>query len=541
MKPIFLSVFLILVTLSLANAQSFNKQWDKRFGGNEADDFNAGSQTSDNGFILGGVSYSGVSGDKSESNRGICDYWIIRTDSNGGKIWDKRFGSPVTDVLVSIDKCFDAGFILGGYAFFGQGGDKTSSSKGGIDYWIVKVDSNGSKQWDKDFGGPGDEYLTSVIQTRDSGFLLSGFSNSSIGGDKTQPNWDNTNFTDDFWVVKVDINGNKQWDKRFGGTGQDTPNQCIQTLDGGYIVGGVSSSDSSGDKTQSTRGGGDFWIIKIDAIGNKLWDKRYGSSSGEELNSLMECSDGGIILAGTAGFPADGDKSEEGCSGFGEFWVVKIDTVGNKIWDKTYGGIAQDIVTKVSRDMDGGILVSGTSESNISCSKSEDNVGIVQGWVIKLNSLGLKQWDKTVFTTSGNSGYVIPSGDGCYVYLGATGSGFGEYKTQENWDTTQQSNDFWILKFCMEPTEVPKIGADIINISPNPFISDVTISIQKENLRQVTFTLYNSLGQKFYSARETNLSSGYTKSLDLSYLPNGLYFWEVIVDGERTVKRIVKE
>src|SRR5204863_32675 len=149
---------------------------------------------------------------------------------------------------------------------------------GNIDYWIVKTDSIGNKQWDKDFGGTNNDELFSIQQTADGGYILGGCSVSGISGDKTQVNWGDI----DYWIVKTDSLGNKQWDKDFGGTSDDFLYSMQQTADGGYILGGISSSGISGDKTQVTWGNSDYWIVKTDSLGNKQWDKDFGGTVTEE-------------------------------------------------------------------------------------------------------------------------------------------------------------------------------------------------------------------------------------------------------------------
>src|SRR5690606_23152649 len=111
----------------------------------------------------------------------------------------------------------------------------------------------------------------------------------------------------DFWVVKLDSNGNKLWDKTFGGNKSDHLSSLVQTTDGGYLLGGYSFSDNNGDKSQPSKGNYDFWLVKIDASGNKLWDKSYGGSGSEELYSLIQTTDGGYILGGSSYSGISGD------------------------------------------------------------------------------------------------------------------------------------------------------------------------------------------------------------------------------------------
>src|SRR4029079_4257589 len=139
---------------------------------------------------------------------------------------------------------------------------------------IVKTDANGVKQWDARYGGTSFDYLYSIQQTTDGGYILGGYSNSGMTGDKTQE----SQGVDDYWIVKTDSNGIKQWDARFGGAAVDDLFSIQQTIDGGYILGGESYSSADGDKTQDNRGFIDYWIVKTDANGIKEWDARFGGS-----------------------------------------------------------------------------------------------------------------------------------------------------------------------------------------------------------------------------------------------------------------------
>src|SRR5438105_10549137 len=150
------------------------------------------------------------------------------------------------------------------------------------------------KQWDYRYGGTDKEQLTCFQQTSDGGYILGGYSSSGIGGDKTQGRWGE----DDFWIVKIDSIVIKQWDKRFGGTDYDYLRSLQQTTDGGYILGGFSKSGISGDKTEPSWGFYDYWIVKIDSLGVKQWDKRFGGTAVDYLYSLQQTTDGGYILGG---------------------------------------------------------------------------------------------------------------------------------------------------------------------------------------------------------------------------------------------------
>jgi hypothetical protein len=179
--------------------------------------------------------------------------------------WDKTFGGTGSDYAHSVVSTSDGGYLLVGYSQSGAGGDKSQNSQGSYDYWAVKIDANGNKVWDKTFGGNGGDEAQSVVTTSDGGYLLVGYSASGAGGDKSQ----NSQGYTDYWAVKIDGNGNKVWDKTFGGTSHDYAQSVVSTSDGGYLLVGDSGSGAGGDKTQGNQGSDDYWAVKIDANGNK--------------------------------------------------------------------------------------------------------------------------------------------------------------------------------------------------------------------------------------------------------------------------------
>ena len=455
MHRFYLLLFLLTSFFSgIAQPFYFHKQWDKRFGGKAEDGLVCLKQTIDRGYLLGGNSQSGISGDKTQACWGYVDYWVVKTDSLGGKQWDKRFGGGGADVLTALQQTLDGGYMLAGISNSAINGDKTEARRGGNDFWIIKIDAIGNKQWDKVFGGTLDDNLYAMLQTKDRGYLLGGLSNSPISGDKTQDNWDLDNSTDDFWVIKIDSLGNKQWDKRFGGTTEDGISALEETDDGGYILGGYSASDSSGDKTQGNWGWGDYWIVKIDSTGNKEWDKRYGGTSDDQFgNMIVKNTTGGYTLGGSSYSDANGDKTQnnKGLSGE-DFWIVNIDSVGDKICDRDFGGTDNEILPSIVQTNDSGLLICGISQStDMGGDKSENNLGGYQAWLVKTDIDGNKQWDKTIFTTgSGFNSFAIQTKDGCYAVARTQEGGIGGYKTEANWDTTNFTADYWIIKFCMD-------------------------------------------------------------------------------------------
>ena len=523
------------------------KQWDYRFGGNHKDFMNSFQQTTDGGYILGGHSDSPVSGEKTQDSQGGYDFWIVKTDSLGNVQWDKDFGGADDDFLYSLQQTADGGYILGGASASGISGDKTEpnwdTTHITLDYWVVKIDSLGMKQWDKDFGGTANDFIFSLQQTQDGGYLLGGSSFSDSGGNKTENSWG----VYDYWIVKIDSLGVKQWDKDLGGTDDDQLTTVVQTTDGAYIVAGESASGISGDKTQASKGQIDYWILKLDSLGVTQWDKDYGGSENDILYSMSYSAGDGFIFAGTSASGISGDKTQPNWDttlSTYDYWVVKTDSLGLIEWDKDFGGTGiESQLGNICQTADGGYLVAGTSYSNMSGDKTEDNLGSEQNWIIKTDSLGIKQWDKTIFTPAGDeSGFAIQTNDGCYVIANYTFSDTGGYITQQG----RGFEDFWMVKFCdttlttTSPT-LSALGGQGVVLAPNPFTDELTITFQKQNVQFLSCKVYNVLGKTVFTMEENIRSSLFTKKINLHDLTNGIYFLDVNTDGERKVKKIIKE
>lgn len=428
----------------------------------------------------------------------------------------------------------DSGFVLGGSGR-GPGGDISGTPIGAGDIWMVKIDKNGSKLWDWTFGTTSGDGIISVMEDENRGFVLASPSLASNDGDKSQPNWDVTGLTTDYWMLKIDSGGHKLWDRRFGGNGMDILSKIVKTADKGYFLAGYSNSDSSGDKTQNpwNMDSYDYWVVKIDSLGNKEWDRRYGGSGPDELSDFLITKDNGYLLMGrSGGNTLVTDKSDTKAG----FWIVRIDSVGNKLWDKTIApGLEK--AGNLWQTQDGGFLLSGSSQFNAMESKSEDNLGQFQTWVVKTDSLFNKQWDKTILTPGSEGGFAVETDDGCYVV--ANDSWYlGGYKSQDSWDS---SADYWLMKFCMGPVSVPALGSkNQIAVYPNPVTTDVSIHVEGA-AKFVGVGIFNTIGEVVYQVTETDVSTSYTKMLDVSFLPRGFYIVQVAADNCNMSGYIVKE
>jgi hypothetical protein len=234
--------------------------WDKTIGGAIQEGFGDVYETDDGGYVLAGLSHSNISGDKTENSWGIMDYWILKLNAAGNIQWQNTIGGTMQDLFHSLTKTDDGGYLIGGWSDSYLSGNKTENSNGGHDYWIVKVDSTGAIQWQNTIGGSDTDALFCVKSIPD-GFILCGASSSGISGDKTENPVGGSGF--DYWILKTDLLGNILWQSTIGGNNEDVPHDVIQTSDNGYIIVGESESNISGDKNENCLGQTDFWIIKL--------------------------------------------------------------------------------------------------------------------------------------------------------------------------------------------------------------------------------------------------------------------------------------
>jgi len=267
-----------------------NQQWSKSFF--DLGDAQSIQQTSDGGFILAGKSY-GAKG---------TDARLVKTDSNGSEQWSKTFGLDGVYTTSSVRETPDGGYILTGHIWWNENPRPR-------EVWLLKADSNGTEQWNMTFGGAGQDFVYSVQNTLDGGYILAGRTGS------------------DAWLLKTDANGNEQWDKTFGLDGFDRVYSVVQTSDGGYVLAGEIDTAKNPDfKGQILYKDNDAWLFKTDANGTLEWSKTIGGLKGDEARSVQQTSDGGYIIAGT---------TESYGSGGSDIWLVKI--AGMKV-DTTQSG-----------------------------------------------------------------------------------------------------------------------------------------------------------------------------------------------------------
>lgn len=383
--------------------------WQKSIGGNGFDLLQSIRNTRDGGFILAGTSSSEKSFQKKEDCKGISDFWVIKLDASGEEQWQRTIGGNGADELLYAIQTKDGGYILGGSSSSSPISitennangksvlttksdiySKSEKSRGNMDYWIVKLDKQGVIEWQKTYGGQYVDILRGLEQTSDNGYILAGYSNSPISGEKTDAN----KGVGDIWVLKINDVGEIQWQKTYGAEGDDQPFVIHQTIDGGYIIGANSNSSNA----LTTLGGivsngTDYWILKLDEQGDVVWSKTYDFGKVDILSSLVENKDNTYLIGGYA--QSEKKVARDGIigklnnvivkekDGINDYIALKIDDKGEELWSKTVGSAGEDILRKLIETRDGGYLLAGTSDSGSSKDKNS-NIGSNDFWVVKL-------------------------------------------------------------------------------------------------------------------------------------------------------------
>lgn len=303
-------------------------------------------------------------------------------------LWERAYGGKHSEFLLDAQPTADYGFILAGASLSVKSGNKQEQNNGDLDYWIWKMNENGDAEWQKNFGGLGPDLLYSIRSTQDGGFILAGTSESGISHDKKDPGLGK----EDIWIVKLNAKGNEEWQITLGGPSQDLVKSIIPLKDGGYIVGGSSSSPFSQK------------LLK------KMPDP-YGKS---------DVSYGGL-----------------------DYWVLRLDDKGKIIWQRTLGGEYADILESISATSDGGFILGGYSNSPMSLKKDQDTYGEGDYWIVKLNDKGETEWQQVFGGEKDDHLYsVIELKDGGYLLGGSSASGSSGNKNVSN----KNGADYWIIK-----------------------------------------------------------------------------------------------
>jgi hypothetical protein len=377
--------------------QQGEEVWEKYFSGNNHDYLPASIATQEGGFLLAGTSYSSKGLDKKDDSKGGSDIWLIRLNEFGDELWQKTLGSASDEEARSVIQTTDLGFFVAGNV------QNASKGYGSKDVLIVKLDKNGKEISQSILGGKGLDEAEKMIPTKDGGALLGIYSRSNLGGSKKTENFGEG----DYWIIKLDKTGKTEWEKNFGGKGDDHL-RTLALTSSGYLIGGESRSERSGNKTVGVEEGTDLWLISLNERGEELWQKSYSFGNRDilmgtsVLHSADDKSSKGILLGGYTQAEGKIETDDE------TFWMLYLNADGNEQWRKHVKGESrkrEERLSDIKLNRDGSIILAGTSAEELG----------KENW--KIVKLGDKQLDQLIEKQDIKI-YPNPVSDYAYVEIG---------------------------------------------------------------------------------------------------------------------------
>ncbi|WP_294271362.1 T9SS type A sorting domain-containing protein [uncultured Chryseobacterium sp.] len=406
--------------------------WQKYFSGQNHDFLSATVNTQEGGSLIAGTSFSGKGLDKKEDSKGGSDLWLVRINEFGDELWQKTLGTASDEEARSVIQTTDLGFFVAGNI---QNSEKGYGSK---DAWIIRLDKNGKEISQLILGGRGLDEVEKMIPTKDGGALLGMYSrsgsvsmNDKINHQSSLINYAKSteNYGEgDYWIVKLSKDNKVEWEKNFGGKGDDHLRTLALTSTG-YLIGGESRSERSGNKTAGIEEGTDLWLIALNSVGEEEWQKSYSFKNRDVLmgmsvvNKSQESGarnqDGqdttkGILLGGYTQAEGRIESDDE------KFWMLYLDQNGNEQWRKHVKGESskkEERLSDIKLNRDGSIILAGTSAEEL----GKENWKIVKLGDSQIDQLIEKQDIKI---------YPNPVSDYAYVEIGFEGQRAGAFEAE---------------------------------------------------------------------------------------------------------------
>ena len=395
---------------------------------------------------------------------------------------------------------------------------------GSYDYWIMKLNGEGDLQWEKALGGSSAEVPVDIISTSDGNFLIAG-KTSSIDGDVNGFHIPYY-YGDDYWVIKINPAGDILWSKCYGGYVYDIPGSVIETTDGNYVIAGYTNS-VDGDVTVQ-HGSYDAWIIKIQPDGDLIWQKSFGSGPEDYAYSIIEDENNDLVFAGHS------RSNYTGYHGGFDYWMVKLNKNGKLKWSNVFGGSKQDYGTEIAVLQDGSYVIGGWSHS-----LDGDVVGShkhVDYWIAGVNVEGNLLWTDALGGKNGDYMYCIaPTSDNGFIISGSSYSNNGNVT-----DNFTNTGEAWTVKMNYSGEELkqtPNPAKSLFSLYPNPFTQVLNITCNQTVTYPVMIQIRNVTGQVI---QEEIIYSDFA-SIRTEILIPGIYFVEIQYGSEKIVQKVVKE
>ncbi len=451
MKNLVLIALFINVLISCSDKETSNEQEkyqfkaeivaSKSFGGSLEENINSVVKTADGGMIVLGHTISN-NGDIDKINDKL-DIWLTKIDVNGKKVWSKTIGGSLNDYGTSIIATNDGNYVIAGYSASKDG--DIPGNVGLHDFYVAKINENGNIIWNKNYGFLGHDHAHKIIQTKDNGYFLAGFSEyegiSGSGGGQDNGNGHGIGHrgvlhgTGEFIGVKLDANGEFQWYRYYGGTQNDVVNDVIQSNDGGYVM--VGFSESTNFDITDNKGSYDYWVVKISEYGMLEWKHNFGGSGIDQAFGIVKTDNNSYLIAGKSN---SNDKDVSKANGNFDAWVIHLNHHGELIWEKSFGGLEFDTANSIKKLNNGNYAIVGNTRNSFD---GNPNKGQNDFWIFEIDAKANSSiyWQKTFGgSKTDNATDFFQNAKNEIVIVGESQS------NNEDVPENKGNNDLWMIK-----------------------------------------------------------------------------------------------
>lgn len=466
MRQLLQILLFFLLALGHSNIRAQRIYFEKPFGTDKGDFSRSVKQLDDGTVFLAGFTEQGTYGG--------FDISLVRLDRFGNEKWVKHYGNAFDNYCLSMNVCSDGTLVLTG---------EQQSQQNGLDLFVYRIDTAGNLLWQFNYSTPLNESGKYIEQTADGGFIICGFQNDSNG-------------SNDVYLLNLDGAGAMQWHRSYGGPSNDYADMVHEVAGGGYII--------TADTKSMGAGGYDVYVIRVDTEGNIIWQKTYGDALENGCQGILVTSDGNYLSYG---------ETEIAPASYFDFYLELIDTSGNSVWRRTIGGAEADAAFSAVETSDG-FMVTGYSNSY--------NPGPLDLVVFSTDTAGNFRWARTYGDAGVDIGYeIIHSLDSGFLVTGKT--------------TRNDNDDYYLLHLdrqgIVTVDEAPAPAGDF-SIFPNPASDRISITtIQGKG----SFTLYSMDGREVHN----ELISNGMHEADIGHLACGIYIAEVRLNSTVTRTKLI--
>lgn len=521
-----LAVLLLLFVASACSSLSVCGQdiWSRCYGGSKMEWGTMVAPVPGGGYVITGGTWS-TDGDFSGMAHGEHDIFVVRVNAAGEILWRHLFGGSKYEFANCIISTPDAGFILSGNTYSNDG-DFAGMNRGEHDIFVIKLNANGQVEWKKTYGGSGDEDGVSTLSTADGGFIIAGETWSADGDFKSS----RTRTKPDIYVMKLSAFGALLWTSTYGGSGYDRA-ESIVLADGGYVLAGDTESND-GDFLGMNHGKRDVFVMKIDSTAKVLWKHCYGGSEIDRASAVTQSNSSGYAIAGwthsnDADFSGGSERTEP------DAFVLKLDATGALAWKRMIGGSKEDRAFSVIPAGDGGVVCTGGTWSD-----DGDFAGIHKGlcdiFLVKIDSSGNSVWARNYGgKLEEDQGYnIAATSDGGFAITGTTDCNDGDFA-----GLNKGTSDAFILKVDGDASQLRN---DSLFVYPNIVTNSTTVVYSTTRTTAVRVEILNVLGAVVAKLADGLLPAGtYNESFLTTELPSGSYIVRLTTTYGNVVAKMI--